>query len=188
MSLDLRTFLMQYSSDASVADALVEKFRAQRVKRNAVLLREGERCRDLIFIKHGCARMFYTTEETDVSVWFAFDGSTAIDLVSFISDRPSEYNIQAVEDTEILVLPRNVLQKLYADMPGTHELIRRLWEDAIIHLIERFTKLQKLTAKERYHDLLQKPEYLARIPQKYLASFIGVTPTSFSRIRAKIKG
>lgn len=187
MSLDLRGFLMQYSSDAHTVDALIEKFRSQFIKRNSVLLREGDKCRDLIFIKQGCARMYYTTEETEVSVWFAFDGSTAIDLVSFISEQPSEYTIQAVEDSEIQVLPRHVLLKLYEELPETHALIRRLWEDALIHLIERFTKLQKLSAQQRYEDLLRKPEYISRIPQKYLASFIGVTPTSFSRIRAKIK-
>ena len=131
--------------------------------------------------------MYYNTEEAEVSVWFAFDGSTAIDLVSFISDKPSEYTIQAVEDSEIQILPRQVLLKLYDELPESHALIRRLWEDAIIHLLERFTKLQKLSAQERYEDLLQKPGYLNRIPQKYLASFIGVTPTSLSRIRAKIK-
>jgi len=187
MPLNLPSFLFQYTNDKNCVDAFVEKFQTREVVRNTILLREGEKCNDLVFIKKGCARMYYNTEETEVSVWFAFDGSTAIDLVSFISDRPSEYTIQAVEDSEIQVLPRQVLVKLYEELPESHTLIRKLWEDAIIHLIERFTKLQKLSAKERYKDLLRKPDYLARIPQKYLASFIGVTPTSFSRIRSQIK-
>ena len=187
MTSDLSTFLMQYCDDSDTVNSLVTKFKVQRIKRNAFILREGHTCRDLIFVRQGCARMYYTKDETETSVWFAFDGSTAIDLVSFISDRPSEYNIQAVEPTEIQVLPREVLQRMYSELPETQVLVRRLWEDAIIHLIERFTNLQKLSALERYEDLLQKPDYLARIPQKYLASFIGVTPTSFSRIRGKIK-
>ena len=64
--------------------------------------------------------------------------------------------------------------------------MRRFWEDAILTLIERFTALQKDSAEKRYLDLLNKPTYQEAIPQKYLASFIGVTPTSLSRIRKQI--
>ena len=65
--------------------------------------------------------------------------------------------------------------------------MKNFWEDVILNLIYRFTSLQKDTAAERYLELLKKPDYLATIPQKYLASFIGITPTSLSRIRRKIK-
>jgi CRP/FNR family transcriptional regulator, anaerobic regulatory protein len=64
--------------------------------------------------------------------------------------------------------------------------MRKFWEDVILNLIKRFTALQTDSAEKRYLELLKKPDYLATIPQKYLASFIGVTPTSLSRIRKKI--
>ena len=64
--------------------------------------------------------------------------------------------------------------------------MRNFWEDVILNLVDRFTALQKDSAAKRYLDLLNKPAYLETIPQKYLASFIGVTPTSLSRIRKKI--
>jgi hypothetical protein len=67
------------------------------------------------------------------------------------------------------------------------EMMRNFWEDAIILLLDRFTALQRDSAEQRYLDLLARPEYLQRIPQKYLASFIGVTPTSLSRIRKNIR-
>ena len=66
------------------------------------------------------------------------------------------------------------------------EMMRNFWEDVILNLIDRFTALQKDSAEKRYRDLLNKPAYLETIPQKYLASFIGVTPTSLSRIRKQI--
>ncbi|MGZ8553446.1 MAG: hypothetical protein ACXWV8_08570 [Chitinophagaceae bacterium] len=65
-------------------------------------------------------------------------------------------------------------------------MMRNFWEDVILNLINRFTALQKDSAEKRYLDLLNKPGYLEMIPQKYLASFIGVTPTSLSRIRKQI--
>ena len=64
--------------------------------------------------------------------------------------------------------------------------MRNFWEDVILNLVNRFTALQTDSAEKRYLDLLAQPDYFATIPQKYLASFIGVTPTSLSRIRKQI--
>ena len=66
-------------------------------------------------------------------------------------------------------------------------IMRNFWEDVILNLLKRFTALQKDTAEKRYLDLLKDPKYMQRIPQKYLASYIGVTPTSLSRIRRQLK-
>ena len=66
-------------------------------------------------------------------------------------------------------------------------IMRSFWEDVILNLLQRFTALQKDTAETRYLNLAGQPKYLQRIPQKYLASYIGVTPTSLSRIRRNIK-
>ena len=66
-------------------------------------------------------------------------------------------------------------------------IMRAFWEDVILNLLQRFTALQKDTAEERYLKLANQPKYLQRIPQKYLASYIGVTPTSLSRIRRGLK-
>jgi hypothetical protein len=65
-------------------------------------------------------------------------------------------------------------------------MMKNFWEDVILNLISRFTALQTDSAEKRYMDLLSKPDYMNAIPQKYLASFIGVTPTSLSRIRKQI--
>ena len=73
------------------------------------------------------------------------------------------------------------------DILEMQKIMRAFWEDVILNLLKRFTALQKDSAEKRYLDLLSQPVYLQRIPQKYLASYIGVTPTSLSRIRRKIK-
>ncbi len=188
MSSSLCIFLGKYADlPDDQLDAVAARFKKRNVKKNTFLLQPGEVCKDLIFVSKGCLRLFYITDAIEVSVWFAFNESSAIDVSSFISGKSSDYYIQAIEDSEIFVLPKSELQKLYKVYPEMQELIRRFWEDVIIHLIDRFTALQKDSADKRYKDLLAKPEYMQRIPQKYLASFIGVTPTSLSRIRRKIR-
>ena len=161
-------------------------FKRRTVKKNDYLLRNGETCRDLVFVQVGCLRLYYITDGIEVSVWFAFKHTSAIEIHSFISQKPSEYFLQAIEDSEILFLPKTEINKLYTTHPKMQEMMRKFWEDVILNLIERFTALQRDSAEERYYDLLSKPDYLQTIPQKYLASFIGITPTSLSRIRKNI--
>jgi len=187
VSNDLKIFLNQYAnfSDREL-EIITSQFIKKSVKKNTYLLNEGETCKDLAFVQKGCLRLYYLKEDIEVSVWFAFPQSSAIEIYSFISGSPSNYFLQAIEDTEVLYLPKTELTKLYSHQPKMQEMMRKFWEDVILNLLERFTALQTDSAEKRYIELLKKPDYLEAIPQKYLASFIGVTPTSLSRIRKKI--
>ena len=187
MSTELKRFISEY---ITLPDAELENittlFKRRNIKKNEYLLRQGEKCKDLVFVQQGCLRLYYIADGIEVSVWFSFQSSSAIEICSFISQKPSNYFIQAIEDSEILYLPKHELDKLYSTHPKMQEMMRKFWEDAVLNLIDRFTALQRDSAEQRYRDLLSKPAYLQTIPQKYLASFIGVTPTSLSRIRKNI--
>ncbi|HVW95639.1 MAG TPA: Crp/Fnr family transcriptional regulator [Mucilaginibacter sp.] len=188
MSAALKDFIRQYVElDEDELNDIVGRFRSRSVKKNELLLTEGDVCRDLVFVQDGCLRLYYVAGDIEVSVWFAFKNSSAIDIYSFISEKPSGYFLQAIEDSEIFFLPKTELSALYKTHPKTQEMIRRFWEDAILTLLDRFTALQRDPAEKRYLDLLARPPYIQKIPQKYLASFIGVTPTSLSRIRKNIR-
>lgn len=183
----LKKFISNYADlSPDELDDIAGKFKRKQIKKNSFLLQQGETCKDLVFVQKGCLRLYYIKEDVEVSVWFAFAQSSAIEIYSFISGNPSDYFLQAIEDSEVLFLPKVTLHKLYRQYPSMQEMMRRFWEDVILHLVDRFTALQKDSAEKRYLDLLDKPAYLASIPQKYLASFIGVTPTSFSRIRKQL--
>ncbi len=187
MNSELKTFLSQYVSLSDYEwEEITNKFKSKVLRKNDFLLREGDTCNDLVFVQSGCLRLYYLKEDIEVSVWFAFPQSSAIEIYSFISGNPSNYFLQAIEDSEIHYLSKTELNKLYKSHPGTQEMMRNYWEDVILTLIERFTALQKDSAEQRWLDLLNKPAYLKKIPQKYLASFIGVTPTSLSRLRKQI--
>jgi len=187
MNSDLKTFLNQYADFSDIeVESIASKFKNRSIKKNSYLLNQGETCKDLVFVQKGCLRLYYLREDIEVSVWFAFPQSSAIEIYSFISESPSNYFLQAVEDTDVFYLPKAELFKLYNHQPKMQEMMRKFWEDVILNLIKRFTALQTDSAEKRYLELLKKPDYLATIPQKYLASFIGVTPTSLSRIRKQI--
>ena len=187
MNSELKTFISKYAalSETELED-IANKYKSKVIRKNSYLLRQGETCKDLVFVKKGCLRLYYLKEGIEISVWFAFQHSSAIEIYSFISENPSDYFLQATEDSEVLYLPKAELNKLYQNQPKMQEMMRNFWEDIILNLINRFTALQKDSAEKRYLDLLNKPDYLETIPQKYLASFIGVTPTSLSRIRKQI--
>lgn len=187
MSTGLKTFISQYVTlPETELEAITARFNNKTVKKNDYLLRPGDTCKDLVFVQKGCLRLYYLKDDIEVSVWFAFQHSSAIEIYSFISGNPTNYFIQAIEDSEVLYLPKTELDKLYKTQPEMYVMMKNFWEDVILNLITRFTALQTDSAEKRYLDLLNKPAYLETIPQKYLASFIGVTPTSLSRIRKQI--
>lgn len=188
MPSDLQNFFRQYA-DLSQAELeqITRSFQRKEMKKNDFLLRQGEVCKDLVYVQKGCLRLYYIKDGVEVSVWFAFPQSSAIEIYSFISGKPSNYFIQAIEDSDVHYLPKAVLDKLCEKQPAMQTVMKNFWEDVILHLLERFTSLQTDTAEQRYLDLLSKPAYMEAIPQKYLASFIGVTPTSLSRIRRQIR-
>ena len=188
MKKEIENFFEQYGklSQKGLED-LTSKFRAKTVKKGELLLRQGQVCRQLFFVSKGCLRLFYIANDVEITVWFSFENNSAIELSSFLGGEPSDYFIEAIEDSEILSLNKADLLSLYDKHPEIEGAIRIFWEDVILSLLKRFTALQKDAAEQRYLDLMNRPKYLQRVPQKYLASYIGVTPTSLSRIRSNIR-
>jgi len=188
MNTNLKKFISRFVDlSAAELEEIANKFKRKSVKKNDYLWRQGDTCKDFAFVDKGCLRLYYVKDGIEISVWFAFQHSSAIEVYSFISENPSDYYLQAIDDSEVLYLPKAELKKLYQDQPKMQEMMRNFWEAVLLDLIGRFTALQKDSAEKRYLDLLNtQPDYLETIPQKYLASFIGVTPTSLSRIRKKI--
>jgi CRP-like cAMP-binding protein len=187
MSAQLKRYLQQYAQwPGQALDHFVASFKTKKIKRGQYLLRAGEVCRDFIFLESGCLRYFLPSE-IELTVWIAFPGSLGSEVQSFISEQPSRFFVQAIEPVEVLSLPKSALLAFYQTQPPSQEMIRRIWEEGIVHIIDRMIALQCEPAEKRYLDLIRYPDYLQRIPQKYLASYLGVTPSSLSRLRRKIR-
>lgn len=171
---------------AVLAD-MTARFNSCRVQRGQLLLQPGAVCRELLFVQSGCLRTYYLgASGQDISMWFSFPGYLSAELTSFFTGQPSVYAVEALAAGEVLALPQAALYELYAAHPSLHATMRQVWEYVIVNVIGRFTSLQHDTAEQRYLALLQQPGYLGQIPQKHLASYIGVTPSSLSRIRRRL--
>jgi CRP-like cAMP-binding protein len=183
-----RNFFEQYGEISKEGvDMLNNKLKPNKIKKGDQLLSYGQICKQIYFVTKGCLRLYYISDGVEITVWFSFEDNSAIELSSFLSGKPTEYFIEAIEDSEYLSLDKSELLGLYGQFPEMESVVRCFWEDVILNLLQRFTALQKDSAEDRYLNLINQNNYLQRVPQKYLASYIGVTPTSLSRIKRNLR-
>lgn len=173
--------------DAEEFDYFTSLLRTKSLKKREMLLRNGEDCRDIYFINRGCLRYYYMVNGGEKTAQFFFEDSWYTDYESFLSGDPSENFVDAIEDTELLCLNRESLQKLYVLNPKFERFGRIAAEKAYLGIKYRTKKLTILTAEERYLELIrERPTIFNRIPQYYIASYLNIQPESLSRIRKKL--
>ncbi|WP_337042847.1 Crp/Fnr family transcriptional regulator [Emticicia sp. 17c] len=151
------------------------------------LVKQGNVSDELYFIMSGTVREYFEDANTnEINTWFGFENSIAISSFSFFSQKPSLTNIQAMEDTHTIVLKHEDLQKLFNQFHEIERLGRLLAEQYLVQIEEMKIILQTLSAKQRYEYILEnKPEFIKRIPLKYLASFLGIKLETLSRVRGQ---
>jgi CRP-like cAMP-binding protein len=155
------------------------------IKRKAFLLDEGEICRYSAFVTSGCLRG-YTVDKNGIKhvLSFAPPGWWIADMYSLISQKPGILNIEALEDTDIILLSKVNQEKLYNEVPKFERFFRILIENSLVANQQRIVDNMSLTAEERYSIFCKRyPTLIDHLPQKQIASYIGVTPEFFSRMR-----
>lgn len=149
-----------------------------------VLLEEGKIATNLFLIRKGCLRLYYFSEGKDMSFQFFFENEMVSSFDSFYKQSPSLFGIESIEPSEVLSIHREDFMKMIeSDLQ-----LRIVFEK---QLIERFHTYQclflsriKNSPQQRYEELLdQYPNIIKRVPQHYIASYLGITPVSLSRIR-----
>lgn len=136
------------------------------------------------FVKSGLLRSFHILNGKDTTTFFQLPGAIAVDLKSFVKMTPSIENIQAVTDSELMFITRADLYTLYHDDWKWQQVGRVLIENAFIDMEERSITLQILPAQERYKNFLSEfPEVIKQVPLHQIASFLGISPETLSRIR-----
>lgn len=156
------------------------------VKKNDDLQSIDHTCRTIYFLKKGVARIYYFKDHLDITESFSFENSIVIRYESLFTGKPSNKGIQVLEDSEFIAINSTELFKLYNRHNEIERLFRIIFEEALVETVNRVESIQFHSAEERYNALIKEaPDVLKRVPLKYIASYLGITPVSLSRIRAQ---
>ncbi len=165
-------------------------FRPKRMLKRQFLLQEGDVCRELTFVEKGALYSYSVDSKGNQHVLrFAFDGWWMANLQSFFTNEPTKLNIEVLEDSELLVLDRKNHEKLLEEIPAYERYHRIIVQNAYVALQERVENALGLTAEEKYARLIQhSPEFMNRVPLHLVASFLGISPETLSRVRGNFSG
>lgn len=142
----------------------------------------------IYFIKKGIIRAYASTGENDITFWFGSEGQTVISMKSYVEDQPGYESIELLEDCELYKLETESLRKLFNEDIHIANWGRKFAEKELVKTEELIISRQFKTASERYKDLMRdKPDLLRRVQLGYIASYLGITQVSLSRIRAEIR-
>lgn len=168
-------------------DIILTKLVRQEFPKKHILSTAGQTENYLSFIESGVARFYIPKEENDVTFNIVFDTGFLSAYDSFLTQTPSTYNIETLTDTVLWRMTYNDLQAIYKETELGNVIGRQAGEELFLKKQKRELELLNLTAEQRYINLFsEQPQLLQKVPLKYIASFIGVTPQALSRIRKRI--
>ena len=155
-----------------------------------VLLEEGKRSQYYIYIEKGCVRTYFNNNGKDITVQFFFEQEGLSSIDSFINNVPSQVTIETIEPSILYLLPKEHVLQLFDDLsqdPAFTKILLQMSAQRQIHYIKEFVSFIRDTPEQRYQLLLQeRPHIVQRIPQHYIASYLGVSKVHVSRIKSKL--
>lgn len=185
---ELEQYIQSYFGVVNAEDlkTIVSLFKSTTIKKGEFLVEAGKRCDKLSFIQSGLLRMFVSTDDKEITQWISTKGYFSTDLSSFVFETPSRLSIQALTDTEIYSITKADYKKIGELVPKWHELEKLFLVRCFIILEERIFSHLAMSAEERYEYFFENnKELFNQVPLHYIASMLGMTPETFSRIRKK---
>ena len=168
-------------------DAFIKILQVKKYSKKEFILQEGEICDKIFFINSGATRDYFNIDGEEKTVQFFFGDSWFTDYGSFLTNQPTIENLQALEPCEVVHFKKSDLYNLYVTNPVFERVGRVMAENAFMRLMSLTTMRTNQDPEERYLNLLkERPEVVERIPQHYIASYLGLQPQSLSRIRKRI--
>ena len=167
--------------------AMVARLTVQTVPKKGHILRQGEVCRHVAFINKGCFRYYTLRDGDEYTGQFFFEGGWITDYESFLTKKPASLSIEALEDSELLLLRYDDLQHLYNESHAMERFGRFTAEQIFISVQSIVLFRRDDTPEERYRKLMQeRPKVMQRVSQHHIASYLGIKPESLSRIRKRL--
>lgn len=166
---------------------VLKLFKPIHLKKKEYLLSEGQVCKGNYFVEKGCLRMFFINDKNAEQITqFALETWWIADYFSYIDQTPTGYYIQAIEKSEILSLDHQMQNNLFNELPQMERYFRMVSQKAVAASQVRIKFLYDLSKEERYQQFSASfPEFIQRVPQYMLASFLGLTPEYVSELRRK---
>lgn len=163
-------------------------FIPRKIRKKQYLLQAGDTCKYTTFVNKGCLRSYTVNDKgAEHTIQFAIEGWWIGDMYSFLTGEPSTTNIEALEDSELLLLDVPSREKLFQVIPKFDRFFRLLLENNYIATHRRLMSTMSGTAEERYLAFANAyPQIVQRVPQHMVASYLGLTPETVSRIRQQI--
>jgi CRP/FNR family transcriptional regulator, anaerobic regulatory protein len=185
---ELEQYIQSYFGIVSPDDigSIVSLFEAEKLKRNDIILQAGRSSNKLYFIQSGLLRVFAVTEDKEVTQWISSKGYFSTDLSSFIFDSPARWTIEALTDSELFSISKENYKKIGKIVPEWNQLEKLFLVRCFTILEDRIFTHLSMTAEERYQKFFEtNRELFNQVPLQYLASMLGMTAETFSRIRKK---
>ncbi|TLX78374.1 Crp/Fnr family transcriptional regulator [Labilibacter sediminis] len=152
-----------------------------------VIFEEGKISNEIYFVSKGCVRLFYNVDGTDKTAFFYTEGQFICAGESFTFNIPAKENYQAIEPTELIIFTKTDIEKLTLQIPKMEVIARVAVENELITSQKVIASFVTKSPEERYIDLLNtQKELFQRVPQQYIASFLGVSPETLSRIKTRV--
>ncbi len=163
-------------------------FIPKKLRKKRFLLQDGDPCIYTTFVEKGLLRSFTVDDKGNEHILqFGMQGWWVADLYSFLTGEPSEYNIEAIEDSDLLLITKSSWDQLLNEVPAFERYFRVLIQNNLIATQRRLMGTMTTTAEERYNSLIQDfPDIIQRVPQHMIASYIGVTRETLSRLRSQL--
>jgi len=180
----LNLLLHTIEQDETYRDKFMELFQEKEIASKTTLLKEGEISNNMYFIKKGCLRLWFNNEGNDITFQFFFEHQGVSSFESFFDKKPSLFTLESIEPTTVVFISRKSIDMLIRHYPELKDIFYKILIQRMGNYAKLFLSRIKNNPQKRYEELLQEnPEILQRVAQHYIASYLGITPISLSRIR-----
>ena len=180
--------ISRLGNDTSNLDDVLLHFKTVALKRNEQLLRQGDVCRWVYFVSNGCLQVYVIDDvgnETTRDI--VTENNWCSELISFGSGQPSTENIKAVEPSKLCAIDRASFQSLMTTVPQFDKVYKQILEASYANSVYRLNSFVSLSALDRIKWMMQyRPELMTRLSSKLIASYLGISGETFSRLKSKL--
>ena len=185
---ELEQYIKSYFGVVEIKDLkmIISLFKPESIKKGDFLLKSDKYCDKLSFVQSGLLRMFVSTEDKEITQWISTKGYFSSDLASFVFETKSRWTIQALIDSKLYTITKDDYKKIGDLVPEWNELEKLFLVRCFTILEDRIFSHLSMSAEERYNSFFESnKELFNQVPLQYIASLLGMTPETFSRIRKK---